>query len=353
MIKLLHSFPSKEEKFKEFCRLTFEIDELDNTYVSNISGVDNLDNFDAIVLHYFRREDFTYLVKYEIELPVVWFCWGADILNQGKFYNKFLLRKTKRLRTKISFKQGFLMGIKQLVKEIFPVTIDFSTVSRTKLLALKKIDFIVPVMPGDFSLIKKNYEVGFALHHLNYVNPLVERDSFGDITGKNILLGNSASYTNNHIEAIDKLSEIELEERKIIIPLSYGNNNIAEYISDYANNKLGDERVIILKEFIPFSEYNDILNSCEIVIMNHQRQQAVGNVVQSLLNGAHLYLREESTVYKYLKDCGIKISSFNKASKLEGLNNDDVILNRAKAKEVFGSETQHKKLMVLFERALK
>jgi len=170
MIKLLHSFPKNENKFKEYCRLTFEIDELENTYVPNLSEAVNIYKYDAIILYYLRHYDCEFLLKNEIEKPVILFCWGADMLSQGKFYNKFLLQKTKRLRRKISLKQSLVSGTKQMIKESFPVTIDYSAKSRIKLAALKKIHFIILVMPGDFWLIKKNYDVDSKLHHLNYVN---------------------------------------------------------------------------------------------------------------------------------------------------------------------------------------
>lgn len=351
-IKLIHSFPEKENKFEEHIRNTFDLELLVNKYKSNLAEVKEINKYDAVILHFLRFEDCDFLINHKINIPVIWFCWGGDILNQGKFYNKFLKKRTKQLRRKISFDQGIFTGLKQIIKEIFPFTIDYSGASRVKLSALKKVNYIVPVMPGDYFLIKKYYDVNFELHHLNYVNPLVEKDVFEGATGENILLGNSASYTNNHIDAIDQLYNIDLENRKLIIPLSYGNTKIAEYIAEYAINKLGSKRVIILKDFIPFSKYNKILKSCEIVVMNHIRQQAVGNIIQSLLNGAHIYLREESTVYQYLKDKDFIVSSLNNVSKLVGLSEKEIIFNRAKAKEVFGAKAQHMRLVELMDRVL-
>lgn len=351
-IKVIHSFPEAETKFKEYCRLTFEIEELHNTYVANLSEVENLNDFDLIVIHYLRIEDCAYLATHNVQKPMVWFCWGADIFDQGKFKKKFLLQKTLNLKRKMYFREGFKEGLEELIFDIFPFAKDYSKISQTKLKALEKIDYMVPVMPGDYALIQENYNLKPALHHLNYVSPLVESESFEGISGNNILLGNSSTFTNNHLEAIDQLKQLDLGDRKVIIPLSYGNQNLAEYIKKYAYKKLGNERVVILKDFIPFSEYNQILNSCEILIMNHMRQQAVGNIVQGLLNGAHIYLREESTVYQYLREYEFKVSSFNDVEKVEGLKEKEILFNRAKAKEVFGAKTQHQKLLSLIEKAL-
>jgi hypothetical protein len=41
--------------------------------------------------------------------------------------------------------------------------------------------------------------------------------------GNNILIGNSSSYSNNHLEVFEHLKTFDLEDKKLIVPLSYGN----------------------------------------------------------------------------------------------------------------------------------
>lgn len=350
MLKILHSFPKNETKFRKFCQLTFQDEQYYNTYVDNLSQRPDIKTFDIIVLHSLSQEDCLFLNENKIEIPVIWFFWGAEFFNTGVFYNRFLLKKTKLFRRKIIFHLGFVKGLKQFVKETMPWLINLSKANRVTLAALKKIDYIIPVVPGDYYLLRSTYDFNAKLFHLNYINPLVELDSLKNINGRNILLGNSSSYSNNHFDAIDDLARIDLQDKKVIIPLSYGDKLLADYIADYALSKLGEERVIILKEFMSFSDYNDLLLSCDVVIMNHKRQQAVGNIVQSLLNGSHLYLRSESTVYQYLKDCGFQISAFNDVISLSGLSYEDVNLNRELAKKIFGAEFQHQKLQSLINQ---
>lgn len=353
-VKLLHSFPDVESKFKEYCRLTFEINELENTYVSNLTEASHVNNYDAIVLHYLRVEDRNFLLDNKVDKPIIWFCWGGDIFNKGKFYNKFLLPKTKRLKRHHNpVKKSLLSLLKQLIIEIFPVKVNSTTSSSPMMLAIDEIDYIVPVMPGDYELIKSKYNINAELYHLNYVNPIVEEKIDWKVSGNNILLGNSATYSNNHIEAIDQLRKYNLKNRKIVIPLSYGKEDVADYIASYATEVLGKEKVFLLKDFLSFSKYNEILNTCEIVIMNQLRQQAVGNIVQSLINGSHLYLRTESTVYQFLKENDFKVSAFNNTNRLEGLSEDEILYNRKKAKKVFGAENQHHKLLSLMKKAIK
>lgn len=351
-IKLFHSFPLNNPRVLEASELTFKNDIYNNYYSDNLANIEAVNDADAIFLHLLRNEDCLYLNKKNITKPIILFVWGAEFFNNGVFYNEFLLNNTKLFRRKIFFHLGFFKGLKQLVKEIMPWLTSLSKANRDILTSLKKIDFIIPVVPGDYYLLRNKYDFKAKLFHLNYVNPLVESDLLKNINGRNILLGNSSSYANNHFDAIDDLARIDLEDRKVIIPLSYGDTVLAEYIANYAVDKLGESKVIILKEFMSFSDYNNFILSCEIVIMNHKRQQAVGNIVQSLLNGAHIYLRRESTVYQYLQDSGFKISAFNNIKSLSGLSIEDVDLNRYLAKKVFGSQLQLQKIQSLINQAI-
>jgi hypothetical protein len=252
----------------------------------------------------------------------------------------------------LHFRQGFINGVKQYINEISPWIIDLTKANRSKLLALKKIDYVITVVPDDYDLLKKKYSFNAKHFHINYGNPLLDSSLIKNVNGRNILLGNSSSFTNNYFEAIDILCKLNLDDRRVIIPLSYGDMILAEFVAEYAIKKLGENKVILLKEFLSFSDYNDHLLTCEIVIMNHKRQQAVGNIVQCLINGAHVYLQSESTVYQYLKSCGFKISPFNEINSLTNLSYEDILFNRDLAMKIFSVKLQHIKLQMLITQAL-
>jgi hypothetical protein len=152
------------------------------------------------------------------------------------------------------------------------------------------------------------------------------------IQGNDILLGNSASYTNNHIEAIDILSKLNLGNRQVNIPLSYGNTSYANSIIQYAKNVLPNNNKP-LTDFLHLQEYNVLLSNCGIVIMNHYRQQAVGNVLAALYLGAKVFLNN-TTFYQYLKRIGCVIFLIDdylinqQADALEILSDEEIEHNR-------------------------
>lgn len=84
----------------------------------------------------------------------------------------------------------------------------------------------------------------------------------------------------------------------------------AKLVKEYIENetKLAD-KCKVLDTFLSFEEYNEIMNDCGFVIMNHVRQQALGNIVAMMYRGAKIFLREESILFKYFKEQGAHVYS--------------------------------------------
>ena len=345
-MKILHSFPKKEKKFKEFCDLTFSLTKVENTFVDSLNDWDeNFEQFDWIVIHCLRKSEIYFLQKNTIATPIIWFSWGTDIYSLLYIRSKVLLSKTRMQYFKYLFNASFPQSIRVFLEDAFGRSSSFN--KKTFIQTLNKIDYIVPVMPGDFSILNQYYPSKLKLFHLNYANPLFLNTKIYSSSGNNILLGNSSSFTNNHFESIDILSKIDLQSRKVIIPLSYGNSYFAEKAKNYALKKLGNEKVEVLDYFMEFNAYQEIIISCSIIIMNHLRQQAVGNIVQALLSGGHIYLNKKSVVYQFLVENNFHVSVFDQNIILKGLNSEQQKKNFKLCNQIFGIEQQHKLLKQL------
>jgi len=351
-IKLLHLY--SEDIFKKYICLTFENKTFSNDYIfiKNIYKKINFDDYAIVFVHSLNSDMVNYLNNNIINIPVVWFFYGADGFVLGKFYNIFLENKTKFLRARLEFKFGFRRGFLQLIKCVFPLLMDKTKKNKLLLKQINKFRLIVPVMPNDFLLLKENYHITSECFHLNYINPVFLENTTNEITGNNILLGNSASFANNHIEAIDILSKMELLNRNIIIPLNYGNSEIRNYISTYAKKRLGENHIEVLETFIPFDEYHKIILSCDVVIMNHKRQQALGNIVQALISGAHLFLNSSSPIFQFLTENDFYVTAFNDKSIISGLEYDKKIHNYYKTIKIFGPEKQRKSIKLLINKVI-
>jgi hypothetical protein len=128
--------------------------------------------------------------------------------------------------------------------------------------------------------------------------------------GINIILGNSADPSNNHVEVLNKLKCHVEENIKIYCPLSYGNQSYAQEIADYGISHFGD-KFIPLRDFMQLEKYSELLAEMDIAIFNHNRQQAMGNITTLLGMGKKVYIRREITTWKFLEYQKIKAFDAN------------------------------------------
>ena len=124
--------------------------------------------------------------------------------------------------------------------------------------------------------------------------------------GPDILLGNSATASNNHLELFDILLNMDLKGRKILTPLMYSDKPYASLISQIGKSLFKDQFVPLL-EYIPRDQYYELQATCGTVIMNHVRQQAGNTLHQSLYKGAKVYLNDQGVFYRFFKESGLTV----------------------------------------------
>lgn len=122
--------------------------------------------------------------------------------------------------------------------------------------------------------------------------------------GINILLGNSASRSNNHLDALEKLQPYSSENLRIYCPLSYGDNSYGDEVAK-AGQAIFGEKFIPLRDFMPFERYIELLSDIDIAVFNHNRQQGLGNTTTLLGLGKKVYLRSDTTTWKTLIGMGL------------------------------------------------
>lgn len=121
-----------------------------------------------------------------------------------------------------------------------------------------------------------------------------------------IMLGNSASEENQHIDALTLLNKYKNENIMIYCPLSYGSKKYAEKVINYGRKIFGD-KFYPLTEYVEYEKYLEVLSLCNIAIYNHNRQQAFGNIMISLASGTKVFLNKNNTLYYDYKKLGCNI----------------------------------------------
>lgn len=120
-----------------------------------------------------------------------------------------------------------------------------------------------------------------------------------------VLVGNSATATNRHLEIFGLLAaKTRGVAAKIFVPLSYGDEAYAHLVESAGREMFGDS-FVPLRGFSGLEDYLAFLGTIDIAIFNHRRQQAVGNIIQLLGLGKKVYMRPEVSTWKHLSGLGI------------------------------------------------
>ena len=284
-----------------------------------------IEDFEGVVLH-----SLSYLnIKFPPHIKVVWIGFGFDYYNLiYKNTDALLLPETLHLKQTLTSNNGWKQKLKQ-----FPLACKINDFIKGKIPLLEfinRIDFFAPVLNSEYDLVAKAIP-NFIPNFIDWNYGTLEDDwLYGfenkTITGNNILVGNSATYENNHLEVFQLLTALSVKDKNIICSLSYGNEKYKNAIDNYGKNKFG-QQFNSLSDFMPIKEYIELLSSCSVVIMNHIRQQALGNIIIMLYFGATVFLRKENPIYTLLNSNGAKVYS------IEDLEKNQTMINKKITKE--------------------
>ena len=193
---------------------------------------------------------------------------------------------------------------------------------RIRYKAVKKIRYFVPdSMEDEYSLFLKYYpEFSHLIHRDFFYYPIQEIVGLSNLNrrveGTNIIIGNSASETNNHIEIFNIIRN-KITNKKVIVPLSYGSTKTyVEYVLNKGYEILG-ENFEPITQFLPLSKYNELFYSASHFIYGNYRQEAVGNILYALYIGGKVYLHKSNPLYAYYKRIGLFLFA------IEDIENDD------------------------------
>ena len=110
-----------------------------------------------------------------------------------------------------------------------------------------------------------------------------------------VLLGNSATKTNQHIEALNKLSKYK-GYIQIICPLSYGDFYYRDAVITHGNALFGTDFIAVTDYFLP-EEYATLLYSVDIAVFNNNRQQATANIEILAYLGKKIFIRSDTSMW--------------------------------------------------------
>lgn len=214
---------------------------------------------------------------------------------------------------------------------------------------LRNMGNMITYVKGDVELARQWYGAkGNHLECLMYPSNVFTTADLPQVvrTTTTVLVGNSADSGNNHLDIFERLGKFKDKNFKLICPLSYGEKGYAEMIVTEGKRLFGD-KFVPLTDFMPFEQYLDLLGRVDIAIFNHNRQQAMGNIITLLGLGKKVYMRRGTTSWDSISRLGIKIFDIDDLS-LEQIDNVDITLNNRKVKDYFSTENLVLQLEAIF-----
>lgn len=121
-----------------------------------------------------------------------------------------------------------------------------------------------------------------------------------------IVIGNSATESNQHREIFEMFRNKDLQDVKIICPLSYGNSDYRDEVITLGTEIFG-KSFIPIKDFMTLTEYKELLLRCRVGIYNTNRQQGLGNISILTNLGKKIYMRKDNPMWSYYKNLGYRV----------------------------------------------
>lgn len=274
--------------FIKFKKRTFQYDEKIENRVVRLSNpfaiaryIKLLKQSKWIYLHLLSYDPTLLFWRCNLKLvkKTTWIIWGTDIYSYQK--------KNNNIKTRI---------YESLRKTVIPYFPEISAYVDQDMVLINQLyhtsaEFIKTMYP---------YPVNF--DHLDTVN---SGDRKEDVI--NVMIGNSADATNCHEEMIDYLSHFRDKPVCIYCPLSYGGTDAyKQQIIKKGKDVFGAKFIPVLESMNP-EDYSRFLSTIDIVLMNHRRQQALGNITALLYLGRKVYLRNDVTTYHFMLENNIQV----------------------------------------------
>ena len=305
-----------------------------NVIIAPINSIEHkkvlneLNKFKLVIFHCINGERVKIINNAPKNVNMAWIPWGFDLYDLDNNLNYYLPNTLKLTRT-----AHFFYNFKLRIENVFNTVLYSNNKQDQKRKAISRINFFFNRSSNLHYIQPFNKNIKQFDYYYYSIEETVGNCIDKEISDNNILIGNSSIATNNHADAFNILELFKTENRKIIVPLSYGNKKYGKQIQKIGYKTWGNQFTPIL-DLLPIEKYNEMLRSCNILIMPHIRPQAFGNILTALWIGAKVYLYKSNSLYKFFRSKKILVFSIEEeltldnSQALEGLCKEEKRLNR-------------------------
>lgn len=296
---------------------------------------------DKVFIHWFHDKLINIINTLPKEIILSVFFWGGEFTETPQYH----FRKSNYLLKTLLFYENNLINLPRNIfyplkkmKSKWYLSNESKIKFNLREQALKRVNYIFHWNELDIAWIRENYnsfkaDWKFFFYEFGMTEISNSKSPKNNYT---CWVGNSATYSNNHLDTFYKLKDYKF--LNIICPLSYGEHEEGQLVTEICKTgyDLFGNRFIPIHDFMKRDEYYKLFIEVDFVIMNHLRTQAAGNIFMFLYNQIPVFMNAQSTLYKMLKNMGIQnLFNFDDFKNYDinkivtdRFNNDDIkILN--------------------------
>ena len=224
---------------------------------------------------------------------------------------------------------------------------------------LNRINYYVTCVRGDYEIASGKYNCKAIYEHTFY--PYLLNASLIEEVNKikrlpndsiNILVGNSADASNEHVEVFNLLKKRENQKLRVICPLTYGDGAYRRRVIEEGFSLFG-ENFLPITTHLEGESYVSLLSEVDVAIFNHKRQQAMGNIITLLAMGKTIYLRDKIATWTVVEDVDLYVRRTEDILSIPDerllISERESILNVKRTKEAFSEANCIKSWFEIFE----
>ena len=190
---------------------------------------------DIIYFHSLPVNNYRLFKYIDSKKIVIWWCWGYDIYYNYGLLKPFIeLELYKPLTKQITHKKNIFR-----IFRIIYHYINSLSLLKLKKIVINRIDYFSPVIPLEYELMKNNSlfkAKPFMLEKGPGLAYTMKYQFMSKTNSQNILLGNSLTFTNNHLDILDKIKKVYEEK---VLPFLKRNNQYEEWFTANIPTKKG------------------------------------------------------------------------------------------------------------------
>lgn len=273
---------------------------------SNRSFMRLVESCDIWVIHRFYPQMQRIIRKFRGQKVIALQTWGPDYMRFYGGLDRFLLPETISIVSEQKRPRGVVRKSRVWRKASEVKQAWLAKKARDCIGGLDSIHFCLPVEADD-PAISEICEQKRSRLRFNYgaLPPFRNAERSVEGGGAVVLVGNSLDPTNNHVEAFRLVSRNIGLVKKVLVPVSYGGPPSYLAALERIAVALFGDKVVFMKDFMPIDEFRSVLEQCDVVVLNHLRQQAVGAYIEAVCAGCSVVLNPEGALWKWSLDAGV------------------------------------------------